>query len=84
MRVECENCSKSFDLPDDRLPTGKVVSFPCPACKTKITLDLRVTPDPVPETQDGSADEADRKVVYTPIAEKDSGELDGSDLRRKR
>lgn len=83
MRVECENCSKFFDLPDDRLPTGKVVSFPCPACKAKITLDLRVQPESVSEAPDTPTDEADRKVVYTPIADKDSGELDGSELRRK-
>jgi len=81
MRVECGNCSKSFELPDNRLPTGKVVSFPCPGCKSKITLDLRAKAEPEPEVADKPED--DGKVVYTPIAEKDSGELDGSDLRRK-
>ena len=49
MKVECENCSKSFELPDDRLPAGKKISFPCPACKSKITLDLRVQSEPVQE-----------------------------------
>ena len=76
MKVECEKCSKFFELPDNRLPTGKKVSFPCPGCKSKITLDLREKPEAPPEKSEG-------KVVYTPIAEKSSGELDGSDLRRK-
>jgi HD-like signal output (HDOD) protein len=83
MKVECENCSKSFELPDDRLPTGKKVSFPCPGCKSKITLDLRVNPDPEPEPAPKTPEESEGKVVYTPIAEKSSQELDGSDLRRK-
>jgi HD-like signal output (HDOD) protein len=85
MKVECEDCSKSFELPDDRLPSGKKVSFPCPACKSKITLDLRVQPEPVEEKVQTApaADDDSGKVVYTPIAEKDSEELDGTDLRRK-
>jgi hypothetical protein len=45
MKVECESCAKSFDLPENRLPTGKKVSFPCPVCKSKITLDLERKPD---------------------------------------
>ncbi len=85
MKVECGNCDKSFELPDDRLPSGKKVSFPCPACKSKITLDLRVQPEPEeePSPPAAPAEEDGGKVVYTPIAEKDSGELEGSDLRRK-
>lgn len=82
MKVECENCDKSFELPDDRLPTGKKVSFPCPACKSKITLDLRVKDEPQPEPPTAPADD-DAKVVYTPLSEKKSGELDGTDLKRK-
>jgi len=88
MKVECENCEKSFELPDDRLPAGKKISFPCPACKSKITLDLRGKAEPVqeqteqPEPAPPAADK-EEKVVYTPIAEKKSGELDGTDLKRK-
>lgn len=83
MNVECENCGKAFVLPDDRLPTGKKVSFPCPGCKSKITLDLREKPEPVTKQPDAAIDETAGKVVYTPIAEKSSGELDGTDLKRK-
>jgi HD-like signal output (HDOD) protein len=83
MKVECENCSKSFELPDDRLPSGKKVSFPCPACKSKITLDLRENSQSAEEQPDAKTAESTGKVVYTPIAEKSSGELDGTDLKRK-
>lgn len=40
MRVTCVNCNKVFDIPDERLPLGKKISFPCPACKGIIDLDL--------------------------------------------
>jgi HD-like signal output (HDOD) protein/DNA-directed RNA polymerase subunit RPC12/RpoP len=83
MKVECENCGKSFELPDGRLPSGKKVSFPCPACKSKITLDLRTKPEPAVDTPEASSAAAVEKVVYTPIAEKSSGELAGDDLKRK-
>jgi HD-like signal output (HDOD) protein len=84
MKVECENCSKSFELPDDRLPTGKKVSFPCPGCKSKITLDLRETPEPEPVIEpEPATPAAEGKVVITPIAEKSSSELEGTDLKRK-
>ncbi|MBE9581050.1 MAG: zinc-ribbon domain-containing protein [Proteobacteria bacterium] len=41
MRVECSNCHKVFDIPDERLPKGKQIAFPCPACQESIQLDLR-------------------------------------------
>ena len=41
MKVSCSNCRKSYNIPDEKLPMGKKVSFPCPNCKEKIKLDLR-------------------------------------------
>ncbi|BBO80349.1 HDOD domain-containing protein [Desulfosarcina ovata] len=55
------------------------MSFPCPGCKSKMTIDLRKKTEPVKEAADASSG----KVVITPISEKSSGELDGTDLRRK-
>ncbi len=83
MKVACKNCSKAFELPDDRLPAGKKISFPCPGCKSKITLDLREKPDPMPEQTDATSDGSKEKVVFSPLAEKPSGKLEGSDLKRK-
>ena len=40
MRVTCSNCHKRFVIPDERLPMGKKIAFPCPACKETIRLDL--------------------------------------------
>lgn len=41
MRVECDSCQQVYNIPDERLPKGKKVLFPCPNCKTTIKLDLR-------------------------------------------
>ena len=40
MKLECEGCKKVYNIPDDRLTLGKKISFPCPACKTIIIIDL--------------------------------------------
>jgi HD-like signal output (HDOD) protein/uncharacterized protein YlaI len=45
MKVECINCQKVYNIPDERLPMGKKVSFPCPNCKERISLDLRSRPE---------------------------------------
>jgi predicted RNA-binding Zn-ribbon protein involved in translation (DUF1610 family) len=40
MKVECSSCKVQFNLPDERLPKGKKIAFPCPRCKGIIELDL--------------------------------------------
>lgn len=40
MKFECLNCGNSYNVPDEKLPPKKMVVFPCPKCKGKITLDL--------------------------------------------
>ncbi len=41
MKVECAKCHQAYNIPDERLPNGKKITFPCPACKKSITIDLR-------------------------------------------
>lgn len=33
MRLECPNCHQGYRVPDERIPIGKDIIFPCPACK---------------------------------------------------
>ncbi len=47
MRVVCQHCKKAYNIPDEKLPSGKKISFPCPACTGLIKLDLRSTLDPI-------------------------------------
>lgn len=73
MEISCTGCQKTYDLPDDRLPHGKVVTFPCPVCKTKVTLDLRVKEE----------DDDTGKVVFKPLDDSAEGSLDKDDLKKK-
>jgi HD-like signal output (HDOD) protein len=77
MKIACQNCNSAYDLPANRLPVGKVVSFPCPSCKSKVTLDLR-EPGPEPEGPDGT-----EKVVFKPLDESCESTLDADDLKKK-
>ena len=63
MLVTCSTCSKRFNIPDERLPMGKKIAFPCPACKETIRLDL--TKKPVQD--DGLPN--DKKPVAPPTGE---------------
>ena len=42
MRIECPTCSKSYNIPDDRLPKKKIASFRCRNCEGIIKLDLQL------------------------------------------
>ena len=42
MIIECSNCKKKFKIQEDRLPKGKIVTFPCKNCGEKFRLDLRI------------------------------------------
>lgn len=40
IKITCSSCQKPLSLDETKLPM-KEVSFPCPACKTKLTVDRR-------------------------------------------
>jgi hypothetical protein len=40
IRITCTNCQKPLSLDETKLPM-KEVSFPCPVCKAKLTVDRR-------------------------------------------
>ena len=66
MKVECLNCQKVYNIPDERLPMGKKVAFPCPNCKERISLDLRSTPEKEISSDISLDVEKDQKKVTTP------------------
>jgi HD-like signal output (HDOD) protein len=74
MHVSCSNCEKSYDLPDDRLPKGKVISFSCPACKHKISLDLTIKENPQVDSE---------RLVFKPLADTSEEALEAEDRRKK-
>src|ERR1700682_850445 len=40
IKIVCTSCQKPLSLDETKLPM-KEVTFPCPACKTKLTVDRR-------------------------------------------
>jgi predicted Zn finger-like uncharacterized protein len=62
MQINCEQCKSRFNIPDEKIPEGKVSSLRCPKCKNTLTIDTtkpesvasRVgleTEEPEPETE---------------------------------
>jgi hypothetical protein len=59
IKIVCTSCQKPLSLDETKLPM-KEVSFPCPVCKTKLTVDRRnlemgaaaAAPQVAPETQE--------------------------------
>jgi hypothetical protein len=41
IRIHCTNCQKPLSLDETKLPMSEV-TFPCPACKAKLTIDRRM------------------------------------------
>jgi hypothetical protein len=50
MKITCTNCQKALSIDETKLPMREV-SFPCPVCKAKLTVDRRTLegePSPTP------------------------------------
>ena len=64
MNVECASCHAAYNIPDEKMPMGKIVSFQCKKCGTRSRLDLRVQP-PVetPRPHTGTATPAERDTL---------------------
>ena len=70
IRIVCSSCQKPLSLDETKLPMKEVV-FPCPVCKTKLTVDRRnlegaagdvpadAAASPAPQTTEGHHEEGD-------------------------
>ena len=38
MNIICHNCQSKFKIADNKIPSGRTATIPCPKCKSKITL----------------------------------------------
>ena len=48
IKITCTSCQKPLSLDETKLPM-KEVAFPCPVCKTKLTVDRRNLPGAAPQ-----------------------------------
>ena len=50
MQVTCNECQKSINIPEDKLPKDQAFSITCPGCKNKIKVDqhLKTPSSPTP------------------------------------
>jgi hypothetical protein len=48
MLIECQNCQKKLNIPDDKIPFGRPFTFTCPGCKVKNSIT--VTPPEMDRT----------------------------------
>lgn len=46
MEIVCQSCESKFRIPDEKIPEGKIATFPCPKCKERIKVKR---PEPEPE-----------------------------------
>ena len=61
IRITCTNCQKPLSLDESKLPMREV-SFPCPACKTKLSVDRRELEGVAP-ADDDNEDEFGAKAL---------------------
>ncbi|MEA2491301.1 MAG: hypothetical protein QOH21_3093, partial [Acidobacteriota bacterium] len=57
IKITCTNCHKPLSLDETKLPAGKEVAFPCPVCKTRLTVDRRNLDAAPPAPEAPAADE---------------------------
>ncbi len=44
VKLECPECHKVYQIPEERLPRDREIAFPCPVCKAIIKLDRKSGP----------------------------------------
>jgi CheY-like chemotaxis protein len=56
MTVTCSKCHASLNIPDDRLPRGKVVNAACPRCGGPVAIDMTKAAAPTAPAAPGRPD----------------------------
>jgi putative nucleotidyltransferase with HDIG domain len=78
MKFACNSCRNSYTIPDDKLPGGKILAFPCPDCGFRIEIDLR--PD---HPGDVRTSRKNISPLVEPIAAAIDGEVPEQDLKNR-
>ncbi|MFZ7125432.1 MAG: HDOD domain-containing protein [Desulfobacterales bacterium] len=76
MRFECKSCEKAYNIPDEKLPAKREISFPCPNCKALIHLVLKAAASP-------EAAAAGDTAAGTGQGAAENGEIETAELKRR-
>ena len=49
MQIKCTECEHGINIPDEKVPQGRVFSIACPGCRAKIRIDQHISAEPVEE-----------------------------------
>jgi len=72
IKITCTSCNKPLSIDETKLPM-KEVSFPCPLCKTKLTLDRRnLAAADAPAAEAASPAGSDQPAPLPPEEEEDN------------
>lgn len=62
MNIACDKCQSKFNIPADKIPAGKTVTFKCPKCENRISVPATsemLTTEPGAELAERSIDDAE-------------------------
>lgn len=63
-QIQCPGCQKKYSIPEDKLPRGKTLDLPCPACKTLIRIEADDSGHrDLPESASPAGSELMQKIV---------------------
>ena len=83
MKITCSNCFKVYNIPDEKLPKKDSIAFNCPACSNKIKIQLKTGSSGEKPLNKESSSNNKKRVVFSPVSDKDPSRLFGDDLKKK-
>lgn len=85
MDILCQTCETKLNIPDEKLPEGRVVNIQCPKCNSKLSIDTetmqgkpQMNPNPEPSIiESGVEDKEDspESIAEIPTIEMTMGEV---------
>jgi len=68
MKIECPDCRKAYNIPDEKIPSGKKFAVSCLSCKKRIVIDLRSEEESIIPSQPPKPEEKVKSAVPSPEA----------------
>lgn len=79
MNIICKQCKSKFKIPGEKVPKNQILTFLCPKCKSKISVDTRQDVSPLSKEKPQPSATAKTVTKKTIIDEVDSGAYDAAE-----